>query len=223
MIELQAAIFDMDGVLIDSVGIAQQARSRALQTYGITMADLPDPQGEEHKGSSLQDIAIAAEKQLGQPIPFNELRRTVAKDMQDDLNSAAKSADAQLIHLLKDLRTAGVKLGIATAGARRGTYDKLKILGIEEYFSAIITADDTDKHKPYPDLYLLAMERLDVSADTCIVFEDSLAGITAGNAAGATVIGFTGYATNKLALPNTALTIDNWSEITVQSLQDLLH
>jgi HAD superfamily hydrolase (TIGR01509 family) len=221
--QLHAVIFDMDGVLIDSVAIAQRVRSQALEKYGVALSDLPDPQGEEHKGSSLKDLATAAEEQLGQSIPFEELRHTVAEGMRNDLMTTTDGADSQLVRLLTELQSAGIKLGIATAGIRQGAYNKLEILGIRSYFSTIITADDVTKHKPHPDLYLLAMEQLGVSARNCIVFEDSLAGVAAGNAAGATVVGFTGYNTNKSALLNAALTIDNWNEITVQSLQKLLH
>lgn len=113
-------------------------------------------------------------------------------------------------------------LAIATSALRIGVENKLRILGIQAFFDVIITADDTREHKPHPESYVTAMKRLGVDPSRSIVFEDSLADVEAGKAAGAIVVGFIKYSPEKIDLPGVALTIDDWDQIDYEKLNELV-
>ena len=66
------------------------------------------------------------------------------------------------------------------------------LLSIYEKFDIVITSEDTTIHKPQPEPYLIAMERLQLQPNQCIIFEDSIQGIKAGKAAGSYVIALEG-------------------------------
>lgn len=219
---IKAAVFDMDGVLIDSVASAARVRSQVMLDYGVDLAELPDPHKQNHKGSSLKELTASAKKHYGIIIPFDELAAKVSDGMRDDLIAHHATADPYLIKLLDELDAHGVKRGIATAGVRQGAYNKLRILGIELSFEVVVTADDAENHKPHPELYQIAMQRLGVRPEETVVFEDSTAGVQSGVAAGARVIGFTGYNADKSALEGAVVTIDKWSEVSYKMLNKLV-
>jgi HAD superfamily hydrolase (TIGR01509 family) len=132
------------------------------------------------------------------------------------------TVDLALLKLLQELSEHSVPLAITTSGIQQGAKNKLHILGIKELFQILITADDVKHHKPHPEAYLTTMNRLGAASSKSIVFEDSIAGIKAGLAAGATVIGVTKYSAVKEPLSGAILTIDSWDEITYERLTRLI-
>ena len=219
---IKAVVFDMDGVLIDSVASAARVRSSVMLSYGVDMNDLPDPYGQNHKGSSLKELAAWAQQYCGVTIPLDDLAAKVSDGMRRDLIAHDISADPYLVKLLDELDEHGIKLGIATAGVRKGAYNKLLILGLELRFDVVITAEDAKNHKPHPELYQIAMKELGVSPEETVVFEDSLVGVQSGVAAGATVVGFTRYNSDKSALEGATMTIDRWQEVNFATLNQLV-
>jgi HAD superfamily hydrolase (TIGR01509 family) len=215
---LQAVIFDMDGVLIDSVASADYARTRLLAERGIDIRTVPDPQGEAHKGSSLRTFLDAVERHHGVAIDREQFAREAIGMITRHLEERGVQADPALIALLGELRRKNVPLAITTSGLRESVENKLRIIGVKEYFPLIVTGSDVTAHKPDPASYLYTIEQLGVNPGHSIVFEDSSAGIQAAVAAGAKVIGFTGYNANKSALPGTVATIDSWHEISYDKL-----
>jgi beta-phosphoglucomutase-like phosphatase (HAD superfamily) len=105
---------------------------------------------------------------------------------------------------------------------RKSTDNKLRILGLSDFFDEIITTDDIKEHKPHPEPYAAALKRLDASPDKTLVFEDSAAGVQAGNAAGAIVIGVTKYINDKSMIANTVLTVNDWYEVSYDKLESLV-
>jgi HAD superfamily hydrolase (TIGR01509 family) len=75
-------------------------------------------------------------------------------------------------------------LAVASGGYRDTITRTLDQLGIRGWFDAIVTAEDTPRHKPEPDVFLEAAERLDVAAHGCVVFEDTDIGLEAARRAG---------------------------------------
>lgn len=220
---VEAVIFDMDGVLIDSVASVYRVKTKILNDdYGIDITSVPDPHNEAHKGGSLTTLIKAVYDNKGIQIDENELTGKVVAGVYDDLKENYVTANPDLLDFLNDLKKHNIPVAIATSAARISTDNKLRILGLSDFFDAIITTDDIQDHKPHPEAYLAAIQRLGVSAPKCIVFEDSTAGIQAGNAAGAVVIGVTKYNDDKTTLANTALTIDDWRDISFNRLNRLI-
>jgi HAD superfamily hydrolase (TIGR01509 family) len=215
---IEAAIFDMDGVLIDSNDVAYHARAAVLRESGVDITDIPDPHNEAHKGTSASRLITAVKEHTGVSIDPAEYARKMYGGMADALRAAGVTADPELIALLHEFQAAHIPMGIATSGRRPGVDIKLGFLGIEPFFDVIVTADDVSEHKPNPASYITAMGRLGVQPANCLVFEDSKAGVQAGLAAGATVIGFSKYTADKTPIEGTAMTIDSWGQLDLDQL-----
>jgi len=220
---VEAVIFDVDGVLINSVPSAHRVKTWLLKEYGVDLEKIPDPHGEQHKGSSSKVLLDAVQEHAGLTIDHKEFSAKASMAIHQDLIDSNICADPGLCRLLKELKGSGIKLAIASSGVRTSVENKLKILGIKDYFQVVITANDVTAHKPDPESYLAAMDNLAANPGKTIVFEDSLAGITAGRSAGAIVIGFIQYNEDKSPLQGAALTIDSWNDIDSQKLQQLIN
>lgn len=79
-------------------------------------------------------------------------------------------------------------MAVASGSVRESVHRQLDALGIRELFGAIVAAEDTDRHKPEPDVFLEAARRLDVPPEVCCVYEDSDLGIEAARRAGMTFV-----------------------------------
>ena len=75
-------------------------------------------------------------------------------------------------------------MAVASGGIRPCVERQLRTIGIQDQFSVIVTSEDTERHKPEPDAFLLAAKKLGVAAERCLVFEDSPLGFQAAEAAG---------------------------------------
>ncbi len=79
-------------------------------------------------------------------------------------------------------------IAVASGGEHRVVRHTLAAIGALQWFDAIVAAEDTDRHKPEPDVFLEAASRLGVAAAGCVVFEDSDLGIEAAHRAGMTAV-----------------------------------
>jgi HAD superfamily hydrolase (TIGR01509 family) len=207
---IKAVIFDVDGVLIDSIDLVYKIRSRLLSSYGVNIADVPDPYGQEHKSSSAKILLGLVKEHTGVDIELDEFRARTISEVGDAMWSSGIVADEGLIDLLKDLKRNNIRLAVASAGAGQSVANKLDVLGITDYFEVIITGDDVEFHKPHPEAYDRAISSLALEPSECVVIEDSLAGVEAGHSAGANVIGFIKYSAGDAPDVNTKIVVDDW-------------
>jgi beta-phosphoglucomutase len=217
---IKAVVFDMDGVLIDTVELGLRARKKLLAQYDVDLDAVPDPQGEAHRAASSKSLLASVKNHSGIHIDHDEFAKLSREHMREDIQ--AISADPALIAFLEELRLHRITCAIVSSGLREGLDIKLDTLGVGQYFSATITANDVEEHKPRPEPYLYAMKKLNLKPENCVIFEDSLTGVQAGIAAGCRVIGFAQYNPSKAPLPGVVTTIKNWNEINYEKLQRLL-
>jgi len=208
----------MDGVLIDSVQAGLRVRKKLLAGYDVDLDIVPDPQGEGHRAASLKTLLASVQNHYGLHIDPDEFAKLSTESMYQELQDSGASADPGLTAFLKELHKHDVLCAVASSSLREGVENKLKILGIKQYFSTIVTGSDVQMHKPHPDTYLLAMTRLGLPPDDCIVFEDSITGVEAGRAAGCRVVGFTQYNPPERPLPGVVMTVGSWSDISYGEL-----
>lgn len=216
-----AVIFDLDGVLIDSVAAVYKSRVGVLAEHGVDLATIKDPHGEGHKGGTVHGLLQEVKNQAGVEIDRKVFSERVIKSLLDDLRASGAKIEPGAIVLLDELRAHRILLAIATSSLIPSAYGKLEILGIKDYFDLVITADDVTKHKPHPEAYLTAAKKLGIDNTRCIVFEDSVAGVAAGKAAGMKVIGFTKHSLHKNNLTQADIVIDDWSEVSYDFLKRL--
>lgn len=125
-----------------------------------------------------------------------------------------------LENFLTALKNAGVKMAMATSAIQRDIDFILDRIPIRDDFSAIVDSTMVSKAKPNPQIFLKAAGRLNMPPEKCVVFEDSLAGIKAANAAGMKVVAITtGHPA--AALHPVDIVINDYSELSVQKLAAL--
>lgn len=216
---IKAVIFDMDGVLIDSVELGFRSRKKLLTRYGVDLDTIPDQQGEGHRAASLKSLLESIRNHSGVHIDHDEFARISRTHLRRDLEESGISVDPELIEFLKDLRRHNITCAIVSSSLRKGLDIKLEVLDIKQYFSMIVTGNDVNEHKPHPAPYLYALKKLKLPAKDCVIFEDSLTGIKAAQAAGCRVIGFTKYNPPKKQLDGVIATIKKWAEISYDELE----
>ncbi|MDF2533059.1 MAG: haloacid dehalogenase superfamily protein subfamily variant 3 with third motif having or [Clostridia bacterium] len=176
---IKAAIFDLDGTLIDSMGIWGKVDIDFLEKRGIeTPADLRDY--IEHL--SFVDTA----KYFKDRFKLSESIEVI----MDEWNSMAYYEYSNTVTLkpgakeyLECIKSKGIKLALATSNSHVLLEAVLKNNGVFEYFESITTTIEVDKGKNHPDIYLLSAKKLGVSPKQCIVFEDILPAVMGAKAA----------------------------------------
>ena len=219
---IKAVIFDMDGVLIDTVETGFRVRKRLLAQRGVDLENIPDPQGEGHRAASLKNLLRNVKDHSGIHVDHDEFAELTRKHMRQALHAQGTSADPGLVAFLNDLKDHQITCAVASSSLRESIDIKLDILGIRRYFSVIVTGSDVEEHKPHPAAYTYALQQLHLPPKDCVIFEDSLTGIEAGRAAGCKVIGFTQYNPPEKTLHGVVATVQNWSEITYDKLKRYL-
>jgi beta-phosphoglucomutase len=213
-----AVIFDMDGTLINNTPYHFQSWQVFFKNHNL---------GEIAEETYRNEIS-------GTPI-FDTLRRIFGTDTNIEtlsrLREEKENYYRQLYapHLapvngletfLADLKSAGIKMAIASSATVPDIDFILGGIPIRQYFDVIIDGSQVSKGKPNPDIFLKAAAMLNTPPEDCVVFEDSLAGITAANAAGTKVAGIT-TGRKADALQPAHLVIDNYTGLTAQTLAAL--
>lgn len=181
---IQAVIFDMDGVLIDSEGdylewIIGYAKKRGY--------DIPKEILKKTIGLSSSMIADFFMDLMGENAgkkfwyEFVEESYTYPFDYQKALNPGVKT-------LLQKLREHRILTGLASASDPKDIEMMLCANDLEKYFDVVLSGADFVESKPNPEIYLAAAEKLGVLPEACMIIEDSEYGIESGKAAGSTVI-----------------------------------
>lgn len=189
---IRAAIFDMDGTLVDNMHFHQQAWFSFLEDHGIQVSE-----AEYHAKNAgiLPEIIARFFPDVTDIEIVYELGRKKERKYQEIYRPHVKALPG-LETFLTSLRQAGIRIALATA-ADRGNIDfTLDALGIRDHFDVIVGAEEVSKGKPDPEVFLLTAEKLGIEPDACAAFEDSNPGIRAALAAGMRVVGLATTHTN---------------------------
>lgn len=176
---LNAVLFDLDGVLIDSEGIYTEFWTDIDRRFPTGVADF----ARVIKGTTLPEIL---DRYFPEPTVQAEVRALLA-DQEHNMEYRPFPGTMALLQLLRDR---GVPAAIVTSSNRRKMRHLFSQLpDLERLTDTLVTDEDVANSKPDPEGYLLAAARLGVSGKVYAVVEDSFAGLRAGRAAGATVVG----------------------------------
>ncbi len=120
---------------------------------------------------------------------------------------------------MQDLKSAGCKIALATSAPTENVDLVLGKLGIFDMFDVLVDATLVNKGKPDPEIYLTTVTKLNCRTENCVVFEDSISGISSASGAGLTVIGLTtSHSKTELLDAGASLTIHDFSEISLTQL-----
>ena len=204
------ALFDMDGVLLDTEPLYTIAYDRVMAPFGASL-------DWETKSTMMGRAAPASARlvieKFGLPLTPEELL-ALRKPILQELfaNAPAMPGAAELIAKLK---ARGCRLAVATSSFRPLFELKTQHHPWFSHFDAIVCGDDplVKNPKPAPDIFLAAAERLGVSADKCVIFEDSPAGVEAALASGARVIALVDPQMERTAYQGAHLVIEKYAEL----------
>ncbi|MFC4789306.1 MULTISPECIES: HAD family hydrolase [Giesbergeria] len=184
----EAVLFDCDGVLVDSEPITNSVLCQMLNEAGWVLS--PQECMRIFLGKTVRSEAARIQAHTGRPLTdewmaaFYERRNVKLKAQLKPMAGAV--AAVQAVHALLQGRIA------CASGADRFKVEmQLAQVGLTQYFEGrIFSGHEMTATKPAPDVYLAAAAALQVPASRCLVVEDTVTGVTAGVAAGATVIGY---------------------------------
>lgn len=175
-----AALFDLDGVIIDTEPQYDVFWKKMGEDYRLGIENFE----QLIKGTTLPNIIGRYFSHL----PEEEQKRVKAANHAFDLQMDMIPIPGAL-EFLAELKNAGIKTGLVTSSDNEKMDAVFRALPIRHFFDTLVTADRVTRGKPDPMCYLLAAKDLHISPENCFVFEDSFNGIKAGNAAGMKVIG----------------------------------
>lgn len=203
-------LFDLDGVVIDSEPIYDIFWKDVAIRYNIGIKDFH----KLIKGTTMPNI-------------LDKYFSNYTQAERDRLNSECMAFESTMdlpevegcIRFITQLKEAGFPTGLVTSSDSEKVKNVFNVLSIQQLFDIIVTSEQITNGKPHPDCYLLAAKKLHKKASQCLIFEDSINGIKAGNAAGARVIGVTTTNSREILQPITFATIPNFNNLSIEQIK----
>ena len=189
MAKKEAVIFDMDGVLIDSEKLWQQAEKETFSSLGVNVTS-------EHSEKTMSMTTSEVTKFWYDKFPWQDKELHIVEQMVVsrviDLIETEECYINGVKGFIERLKAKEYKIGLATNSPSRIIPIVLKKLGVLHLFDAVSSAEFEEKGKPDSSIYYTTAKKLNVEPENCIVFEDSYSGMLAAKNAGMTVVAFTG-------------------------------
>jgi len=221
MSSLAAVVFDFDGVILDSESAEFESHRLIFERYGVplTPEEWCDQIGiwaEEHErrwctrlnercGAAMEYEAFKTEQhRIFHEIVSREPMRGIRK-------------------LLDELADAGVPTAVASTSSARWVVPSVERLGLTHRFRTIVTANDVERRKPAPDVYIEATRRLGADPRRSVAIEDSGPGIASASAAGLTAVAIPHWLTEGHDLAAAALRVAHAGDLSVDRLEQLVN
>lgn len=182
---IQAVIFDMDGLMLDTERIAREAWRFAFNQFGIALTD------EDYLhflGISPKDVSNMVAQRYSEKVDFDRAYQIRLDYTEQYYKEHGVPLKPGIVELLSFLESNGIQRVVATSSTGDMARFRLQRAGILDWFAYISSSDQVGRGKPAPDVYLAALEHLKISRDMCVALEDSEAGIRAALAADLRVI-----------------------------------
>ena len=179
------AIFDWDGVIIDSSSHHEESWERLAKETGFTL-----PEGHFKRGFGMKNEIIIRNLLNWSDRPEEILKLSLRKEelYREILLDWGIDPLPGVTGWLAKLRKLGIRCAIGSSTHRLNIETSLGMLGFGDFFSAIVTAEDVSHGKPDPEVFLTAAKRIGHSPGDCVVFEDALVGIEAAHRGGMKVV-----------------------------------
>lgn len=217
---LKAIIFDMDGVIVDSEPMHATANEIALRSFGL---DKPAEYYLGYAGTSKLTMMELLIKKHNLNATAMELVK--AADAQNDiiLDKNGFTEVEGACALIKRLYSEGLTLAIASSSPYYDIEKVLSYFDIHRYFNKIVSGfGGIINPKPAPDIYLKALEELDITPDKAIAIEDTGYGIQAAVGAGLKCVGYINPNSGKQELTQASRTIENYKTVDRAFFEDIL-
>jgi beta-phosphoglucomutase family hydrolase len=212
------AIFDWDGVLIDSSAHHEAAWERLAKERG-----LPLPEGHFKRGFGMKnEVVIPKVLQWGdQPELVQELSLRKEALYREIILERGISTLPGAREWLEQLHENGIPCAIGSSTHRLNIEVSLQVLGLKDFFASIVSAEDVSHGKPDPEVFLVAASRIDRPPAKCVVFEDAIVGIEAAHRGGMKAVAVA--STNPFeALKNADIVVHRLDELSIPQLEKLV-
>jgi len=217
---IKALIFDFDGLILDTETPEYLAWQNIYQEHGY---ELPhDEWGKIIGGYGLSNFDAAEHLSLLSQGRLDSVSLRARHRLECDTAIARASILPGVLETIHEAKRLGIKLAIASSSHHAWVDAHVIRLGIFDHFDAVICADDVGvgRTKPNPDLFLSALNQLQVGKDAAVIFEDSPNGVKAANRAGVFVVAIPNPATSLLAIEGADLILKSLSDLSLSKLLD---
>ena len=186
---IQALIFDMDGVIVNSEPIHEKAEMEVFREFGM---EVDRREWDGFRGKKADDIFTYVIQKYGNG--DEPIEKMIERKIEMYLLHALH--EMQLVSGAKEFfrRLSGsqkYRCALTTSGRKDQQYKILAKFGLLDCFQVMVTADDVKNGKPHPEPYIATVQRLNLEPDVCLVIEDSDNGILSAKAAGCQACGIT--------------------------------
>ncbi|MER8047941.1 HAD family phosphatase [Streptomyces sp. NPDC094032] len=176
-----SVVFDLDGTLVDSEPNYFEATRRTLAVHGVTAFDWA--RHTEFIGiGTLESLCVLA-AEYGVSAPADVLLDTTNRHYLE-LARAATPVFPEMRAFVERLYAEGVPMAVASGSSRAAIEAVLAGTGLDAYLTTLVSAEEVERGKPAPDVFLEAARRLGTPPERCVVLEDAPPGAAAAHAAG---------------------------------------
>lgn len=199
--QIKGVLFDMDGVLVDSEEYIFEATKLMLAEHGV----------KAKKEDALHFVGMGENKYIAGIAQMNgfevDIERDKARTYQiyEQITRGKITALPGAIEFIEMCLSKGLKIAVASSADKIKVLINLREIGLSaNSFHAIVTGEDVELKKPFPDIYIKATKMIGLKPHECLVVEDAISGVKAGKAAGCKCLGLT------TSFPSNLLTEADW-------------
>lgn len=212
---LEAIIFDMDGVLVDSEYTYFQSKSQILSEAGH---EVEDSYHFQFMGTTSDYMWEKMKQEFYLPLSVAEYIQQMTALRQAMIKRDGIRVIPHVQEFVKGLSQAGLKLAVASSSSLAEIKVNLAEIGLSEYFSEVVSTEEVEHSKPAPDVYLAAAERIGIMSENCLGIEDTKNGTGAVRNAGMVCVGFANPAFPKQDLAFADRVVSSFAELDADSL-----
>lgn len=183
--KIKAILFDMDGVLIDAKEWHYEALNKALELFGMPISRF--------------DHLTTFDGLPTKKLEMLSKERHLPRELHDFINEMKQQYTMEIVHTqckpqfthefaLSSLKAMGYKIAVCSNSVRNTVVTMMEKASLSHYIDLMISNEDVGQGKPSPEMYLLAMNSLNLSPEECLIVEDNENGIKAAKAAGGTYL-----------------------------------
>lgn len=184
---MEAVIFDMDGVLVDSEYTFLESKTALLKDAGF---EKDISYQYQFMGTTFEFMWKKMKEELGLPLTVEDYIQEMNERREEMIDRDGIKETPHVKEVVKGLSEIGFKLAVASSSPKAEIERAMRELELSPFFDFLVSGEEVAHSKPAPDVFLKAAELLAVSPKDCIVFEDTKNGSRAAKAAGMYCIGF---------------------------------
>ncbi len=213
------AIFDWDGVVVDSSSAHRESWERLAGERGLS---LPENHFARSFGRKNEVIIPEIYQWATDPGKIAELGRRKEALYREIITDTGLEPLPGALEVFRELKTAGIPMAVGTSTPGRNVEAVIRLIGAEGFFTAIIPAEEVTHGKPDPEVFLKGAAALGVAPEACVVFEDATYGVEAALAGGMKAVALTTtYPAETFKPLRPHRIVRNLGDVSVAFLEDL--